>query len=248
MCLCPGPALVHLNQPVSFLLTAIVPTSLLSRSFRTAPQNTQSNIIIVFGLDFQWSHSSRHELFEKNTLWTWRHAGKRIRKKEKTHEFKWGSVAAMVAKSCNKSDTAKSSQQVQLALSYSSALWHQQCAQSSLSLSLSLSVSLSLSLSPSLSLSISISISQSISLCLVLPVFSQAGAETPPLQGQQRENLGCPSGLTLEHKGRVKWRGWSPVRDTRVEYSWADENAVKNQPVLDAESHCKLQQKEHIKE
>ena len=70
-----------------FLLTAIVPTSLLSRSFWTASQNTQSNIIVVFEMDFQWSHSSIHELCEKkkkNTLWTWRHAEKRI-KKEKKH-------------------------------------------------------------------------------------------------------------------------------------------------------------------
>lgn len=163
--------------------------------------------------------------------------GRGLKKNKKTHEFNWGSVAAMVAKSCNKSDTAKSSQQVQLALSYSSALWHRQCAQSSLSFSLSLYLYLYLFLS------------LSVSSCL----FSGWGWDPTTCwlmspRGQRRENLGCPSGQTLEHKGRVKWRGWSPVRDTRVEYSWADETAVRNQPVVDAESHCKLQQKENIKE
>ena len=150
----------------------------------------------------------------------------------------------MVAKSCNKSDAAKSSQQVQLALSYSSALWHQQCTQSSPSLFLFLSLPLSLALSLSHSLFLSV--------CVFLS-FLRLGLVPHRLlvdvtAGSKERRFRLPGGRTQEHKGRVKWRGWSPVRDTRVEYSWADETAVRNRPVVDAESHCKLQEKENIKE
>lgn len=167
MWLCPGPVHVRLNLSVSFLLTAIVRASLLSRSFRTAAQNTQPNIIVVFELDFQWSHSSIHELFEKKTLSELDAMRGRGLKKTKKH---MNLNEALLQPWWPNHVTNQT-----LPSHLSKSNWPFPTAQ--LCDTDSAPRALSLSLSPSISISISFS------LCLCLPVFSQAGAETPPPAG-----------------------------------------------------------------
>ena len=72
---------------------------------------------------------------------------------------------------------------------------------------------------------------------------------TPPptgavTAGSEERQSRLPSGHKPEHRRRVKWRGGSPVRDRRVEYSSVAQTEVH--PDADAQSQAKLHFKDTL--
>lgn len=74
-----------------------------------------------------------------------------------------------------------------------------------------------------------LSLSLSLVLCLCHPVFSLESWEPAPAPigaldaGWKKRQFWLPVGYVPEHKRRVKWRGWSSVRERRgeVQRPWA---------------------------